>query len=352
VPYVRSSDAEVLARWYHEGLDAFEENLHGASEILHALEGDLRSALGACDRDATDRLIARSREERERIEAKLEHGYDRLLQLNSNKPGMASELARQIREADGDRAFESLFVRLLEYYGVNVDDWEGRTYLLREGHMLTDEFPEIPSEGMAVTFDRRRSLAREDLAFLSWDHPFVRSVIDLLTNGEAGNAAYGVLKTSARTGLVLEVCAIVEAVAPPGLHVDRFLPPQPLRVAIDHTLADVSSDAELRDAALRNGDIVRLLERDEIKRDLLPAMLECAHDRAAEAMQAVVADASGRMISQLQREIDRLEELAELNSHVTPEEISAMREHRLALDAAIQGARLRIEALRLIQCVP
>src|SRR5206468_9765010 len=33
VPYVRGTSEEVFARWYHEGLNAFEKNLHGATEI-------------------------------------------------------------------------------------------------------------------------------------------------------------------------------------------------------------------------------------------------------------------------------------------------------------------------------
>src|SRR5207247_11470388 len=34
VPYVVGSGQEVLARWYHEGLNAFEKNLQGGRELL------------------------------------------------------------------------------------------------------------------------------------------------------------------------------------------------------------------------------------------------------------------------------------------------------------------------------
>jgi ATP-dependent helicase HepA len=36
VPHLRRSPQEVLARWYHEGLDAFERNLEGGHELLRA----------------------------------------------------------------------------------------------------------------------------------------------------------------------------------------------------------------------------------------------------------------------------------------------------------------------------
>ena len=35
VPYLTRSPQEVLCRWYHEGLNAFECNLEGGNELLH-----------------------------------------------------------------------------------------------------------------------------------------------------------------------------------------------------------------------------------------------------------------------------------------------------------------------------
>ena len=63
VPYIPGTESEVLARWYHEGLNAFEKNPHGAGEILRALEKELDGAApkilrGEAGED--DREIARS----------------------------------------------------------------------------------------------------------------------------------------------------------------------------------------------------------------------------------------------------------------------------------------------------
>ena len=41
VPFIKGTEGEVLARWYHEGLNAFEMNPHGATEILTALKDEL-----------------------------------------------------------------------------------------------------------------------------------------------------------------------------------------------------------------------------------------------------------------------------------------------------------------------
>jgi ATP-dependent helicase HepA len=352
VPYLPGTESEVLARWYHEGLDAFEKNLHGAAEIVRAVEEDLRSLLARFDAGRLLELIERSRQERQRVAEKLEHGYDRLLQLNSNRPERARELARQIQAADGDRAFEAFVVRLFEHYGVHVEELASRTYLFRPDYLTTDAFPTLPDEGLAVTFDRARALSREELGFMTWDHPLVRSVIELMVDGEEGNAAFGVWNVPGREALLLEVCSIVECVAPAALHVDRFLPPTPVRIVVDHELCDRTGDPELAAAHLRNRDLSHLLDREEMKSGLFPAMLDNALALATDAMEKIVSDATAAMNDQMREEIERLEDLHQINSHVTLEEIAALRERRSALADAIASARLRVGALKFILRTP
>ncbi|MDB5034114.1 MAG: SNF2-related protein [Chlorobi bacterium] len=348
VPYVPGTESEVLARWYHEGLNAFEENLHGAAEIARALESDLRPLLTTFDEEQLAALIDRSVVERAHITGKLAHGYDRLLALNSNRPERAAETARQIRAADADRSFERFFLRLLEYFGVYVEELDYRTYLFRPDYLLTDEFPSLPDDGMWVTFDRTRALNREDVNFMTGDHPFILNVMELLLKGEHGNASFGVWETAGDEMLLLEALLVVECIAPPGLHVDRFLNPRPVRVVVDQYLNDRTNDPLPGAAHLRNGDIHALLHEEGVTGDLLPAMLDAALDLATWKTEAIVGSAMNAMTAQLQREIERLEDLNQINSHVTLEEIAAAREQESALRAAIGTARPRIGGLRLI----
>jgi ATP-dependent helicase HepA len=348
VPWLPGTESEVLARWYHEGLNAFQENLHGAAEIARAVESELQSLLETFNAAELEGLIAKSREERKRVVKRLERGYDRLLELSSCQVDRAAEIARQIRAADSDASFEDFIIRLLDHFGVQVDELGSRTYLFRPGHLITDAFPALPEEGLSVTFDRTRALSRDDLGFVTWDHPLVRGALDLLLSGEAGNAAFGAWKTPGSEGILLEVIALVECVSPAALHVDRFLPARPMRIVVDHALNDLTDDAPLLDAKFEKGDVFRLLDRGAVKKKLLPAMLEKVQIFAAERMQAVIAGAATAMNAQLRAEIERLEELREVNTHVTPEEIAALRAQQAALQEAISSARLRLGALRLI----
>jgi ATP-dependent helicase HepA len=352
VPWLPGTESEVLAHWYHDGLNAFEDNLHGATEIAQALREDLPPLLREFDTEKLKQLIKRSCEERKRVVKKLERGYDRLLELNSSKPEKAAALAKQIGEADHDRELEQFAVRLFDHFGVNVEDHSNRAYLLRPGHLLTDAFPSLPQEGMSVTFERARALGRDDLGFMTCDHPMIRGALDLLLGGEAGNATFGVWKSGGSEAILLEIHAIIECVAPPALHVDRFLPPKAIRVAVDHALTDFTDDPELAAAPLEKGDVFRLLDRRVVKKKLIPAMQEKALALATERMQAFVAAAIESMTAQLNAEVERLEDLREINSHVRPEEIAAIRDQQSALQNAIASAHIRLGALRLILRVP
>jgi ATP-dependent helicase HepA len=74
------------------------------------------------------------------------------------------------------------------------------------------------------------------------------------------------------------------------------------------------------------------------------------------AAEAAAEEKAGRlrkraelaMRKQLDAELDRLEALAAVNSHVRPEESAALREERAALAAAIAASRIRQDCLRLV----
>jgi ATP-dependent helicase HepA len=132
---------------------------------------------------------------------------------------------------------------------------EGGEVFLDPAHAYVEAFPSLPADGLLATFDRGRALAREDLAFLTADHPLVRDSVDLLLDGPAGTTAFGTLPAD-EPDLLLEAVFLLEAVAG-GPAVERFLAPAPLRVVINLAGEDQSAEypaatlsAEVEDAAL------------------------------------------------------------------------------------------------------
>ena len=349
VPYQDKTESEVLARWYHEGLNAFEKNLHGAADMVKSFGKELAALRGKFDAKKLTALIGKTKLAHAKIAKQLQKGHDRLLELNSCKSQLATELLEEIRALDSKPTFEAFVIRILDHFGVHTEDLGNRSYLLVPGHLITDQFP-LPPEGMSVTFDRTRALSRDDLGFMSWDHPLVRTALDLLLGSEAGNSSYAVWKNSGKESILLQIFAEVECVAPAALHVDRFLPTTPIRVVVDHFLKDQTDDKSLASANLESGELFKLL--DKIRGRLLPSMIEAAQRLALEKTSAIISDAVTTMDAQLQAEIERLEDLALINKNVRPEEIAAAKAQKEQLHQALSSAHLRPDAVRLILRLP
>src|SRR5204862_5638567 len=127
-------------------------------------------------------------------------------------------------------------LEMFDHFGVHVEDLAPQTWQLNPQGVITESFPTIPPEGMVVTCDRNRALSREDVGFLTWDHPMVTGAMDLLLGAETGNCSFAVLPAANERTMLLELIFVLEVIAAPRLHVDRFLPLTPVRLVINHKL--------------------------------------------------------------------------------------------------------------------
>lgn len=352
VPYLAESGEEMWARWYHEGLGAFEQNVHGSSEIFQAFQDELLEWDDMLDEAHLEDVIARTIEKKEEVGERLAGGYDRLLELNSFRPADAKVMIKQLKAADEDPHFESFLLKMLDYFGLDVEDLSDRTYFVKPGNLITDAFPNIPDEGVSITFDRSKALGREDMTLMTWDHPIARACFDLFLGSESGNATFGVWETKGEKGMMLEGYYVVEVVAPSSLYTDRFLPATPLRVVVDHNGKDISNEKALLTAKLRKGGLRKLLAKPVVKQHLLPKMLEQLEGLAKAQVDGVVQAARKEMKRQLRGEIKRVKALAEVNPMIDETEITALEAHMKVLDEAISSARLRPDALRLVWIEP
>src|SRR5690606_1180602 len=119
-----------------------------------------------------------------------------------------------------------------------------------------------------------------------------------------------------------------------------------------HSGKDVTEEKALAEAKLRRGDPSRLVRNETLKRQVLPALLDRIRALGSARSRAVVDAALTEMHSHFQEEILRLRELAEVNDHVHPGEITALESQERELASAISSARIRIDAVRLIWKAP
>ncbi len=360
VPFVTGSSQEVLARWHGLGLNSFEKNLHGGRELLEMFGPKIKDLAqdfhetAETSRTDLDRLIAETQAAGNELARRLEQGRDRLLELNSFRPEVASNLVRDIQARDADQSLDEFMIAVFDHYSIHVEELTHRTYQLGSAGIFADSFPGLPTEGLTVTSDRQRALAREDVQFLTWDHPLVTGAIDLLLGSEQGNSSFARWPDARTAGVYLEAIYLVECIAPPPLHVDRFLPATPLRVLVDHQGDDAGNviTPELLTRHLKKGDAYHLLDRAEFREDLFPKLMEKAQDFASRQVPGIIARARQEMNAQLGHEIERLRELKKINRSVREEEIDLLIGQQRALDQHLLSARLRLDSLRLIQRGP
>jgi len=355
VPYVEGSHLELLARWYHEGLDAIEHHLPGARELLERFEPrirDLAARMWAERRTIQlelDDFVRKVRSARDETARRMEAGRDRLLEWNSARPARASGIVDAIRRQDADRTLDDFMLEVFDLFFIEVEEIAPRTYRLGSAGVLVDDFPGLKAEGLTVTRDRARALLREDLQFLTWDHPLASGALDLLLGSERGNCACARWEDTS-TALILEAVYVLECLAPAALHVDRFLPPTPIRVAVDHRHRNVTE-------VIRTADLVApasmagartLIARDDVRERILPRMLDEAATLAQGQVAGLVEAARASMRDQLNHELLRLQELRRVNRLVRDEEIALLAAERDTLDQHLAAARMRLDAVRLV----
>jgi len=347
VPYGVHSSSEYQARWLHEGLDAFTHPLKGATTLASALLPELDELLDhAPDEITFTAFLERSREMKDSVASELASGHDRLLELGSPHPEEAAQLQAAIEAADSDPRFERFVIRLFDHLGLDVSDLSSHAYHFRRGQRQSEAFADLPEEGLSATFQRENALAREDLAFLTPDHPVFRDALDQLLDGTSGNSTFAHWKTGNGKAIFLECAFVAEVLAPTRLHIDRFLPPTMIRVAVDHRGEEMKTPPP--SALLTPGDPGRIIRQETFRTDLFPKMIAAAQALAASASEAPIAAARQLASETLTSEIDRLTDLATRNPKVSPNEIAALTHLREETLTALGSSRLRLDSIRLV----
>jgi len=343
VPFLEGTAEARRFAWFHEGMNAFAAPLRGAHLIMKQFQDRFESG------EAADKLNAETRAARDVIEAQLEAGRDRLLELHSCDPERADTTIGQIRAAERDPELHAFLLRLFDAAGVFPEDLGNDDWLLKPGPTYTGLFPGFSGESdLAATFTRSRALAREDITFLTSDHPMITEGIDQLLTTPQGSVA-----AEQRVGspdVHLELLYMLECPAPARLHLDRFLPPTPIHFAVDPSGSETELDPAPdppSDPHLRNP----LVEHPPLQA-LVPGMIESADELANERAAALLEAARGAVAETLDTEIERMQSLASVNPDISEDDVEELRSEKQAILAALQSPALRLDAMRLMLFAP
>ena len=335
VPYLKGTAEEHLVRWLHEGLNAFAEPVVGGFELLERFGARL---------DAVDEaLITETQTFYKTLRTRIAAGRDRLLELSSFRPDIGEAVAQQISACEKSADLETYLLRMFDQYGVHAEALDATTYHIRPDQMFDDWFP-LSAEGFRITFNRDEALLRPDAVLMSWDHPMVTGAGELILGSERGSCAIAV-DPSQDIPLKLQAIYVLETVAPLGLNADRFLPPTPVSITVDH--AGNAIDGPLAQK-LKDGESWRLLEHESIRQQMIPSMIDATRELAEEEAKTSIADARQCMRNKLGSDYKRLEYLKQINDNIREEELAHARKAITELDETLAAARLRLDAIRII----
>ena len=353
VPYYQASAQACLLRWYHEGIHAFERACAAGQSVFRGFAEPLRYCLtNSQDAAALDTLIQQTRQRTDQIMRELQLGRDRLLELNSCNMRRALKIVEWVGASTHRLALSDYMECVFDLFGVEQQAHSAESVVLHPGdHMICHSFPGLPEDGVTATYQRAQALVREDMEFLTWEHPIVSGAMDMVLNGEFGNTAFCTLKllTLKPGTLLLEAIFNVYCPAPRELQLFRYLPQAAVRVVVDidnNDLTEVLAEKRINHLAERvpkrtAQEIVRHA-RTEITR-----LIEGAK-RLANVQQAdIIRQAMERMENDQAAELGRLRALATVNPNIRSDEIEHLEWSIEQQRQHLQGAQLRLDAIRV-----
>ncbi|MEE6033948.1 RNA polymerase-associated protein RapA, partial [Avibacterium paragallinarum] len=303
--------------------------------------------------DAFNDFVAETRTERDALKTQLDQGRDRLLEINSNGGTQAAELAAAIAEQDGSSELINFTLNLFDIIGVEQEDLGEKSIVIHPtGTMLVPDFPGLKEEGVTVTFDRDLAVAREEVEFLTWDHPMIRNGIDLITDGDIGKTAVSLLINNDLPvgSLWLELIYIVEAQAPRGLQLTRFLPPTPVRLLIDGKGNNLAEKVgfELLQKQLKPMGKQMASKVLKMLRPAIEQLLQAGEKHIGDTAQQLITQAQQRAEQCLDSELTRLQALKQVNKNIRQDEIDTLSTQRSQILEHLHNASWRLDSLRVV----
>ena len=354
VPYINGSAQQRLAQWYHQGLNAFEETCPMGALLFEKCGQNLQRFLSQLSEttDFSD-FIATTRSQRIELKAVLEQGRDRLLEINSAGGTAAQRLAEHIAAQDGTADLKDFALNLFDVIGMEQDDLDGKSLVIRPtATMALPDFPGLKEEGVTLTFEREFALAREEIEFLTWDHPMIRHGIDLIVAGDLGKTAVSLLNNKKLpTGtLLLELIYVVETQAPKALQLTRFLPPTPIRLLLDAKGNDLEPQVSFDKLEKQLGSLDKNMAYKIVKaaRTQIERLLTIAEQTIEERAQSVIEHAKQAAQQTLTAELNRLGALQAVNKNIRQDEIDALQHVLTQSFVCLQQAGWHLDSLRLI----
>ncbi len=364
VPYLQNSAQELLFHWYHKGLNAFERTCPAGHKIFTQIYSQLCRTLLAISHTEQQKatistalaaLIDNTQRQHQQLNQALHLGRDRLLEYNSCRQPEADQLKERAEHSYPAEELHSYMENLFAALGIDHVEHSEHCYIISPGEHMLNPFPGLPEDGMTITYQRHIALANEDIQFFTWEHPLVRTAMDMVHSSEMGNTA---LTTVAASGLniqlpagslLLECLFVLETSAHQNLQANRYLPASNIRIMVDEYGTELSGQIrhnEIGDTKAIKKQLGQQIIK--IKEPQLRTMITYAEQQCQQQVPQLLDEAKTMSAQILNTEIERLQALAQVNPNIRIEEIDFFAQQLKSLDSIFNAVSPRLDALRLI----
>ena len=352
LPYFSDHPQAVLLHWYLDGMDAFRQPNAAGGLIWQDTADALSAALATpADKALLDTLLAVTQHAASAARSLLEQGRDRLLELSSCDNANAAQLIAAVEAADAHSPLPFL-EQVFECYGVEQEAHSDHAWIFLPGAQMAEPFPGLPDDGITVTDQRALALSRDDMQFLTLEHPLLENALDLVLSGDRGKACVALLKNKRIPAgtLLLECLFRVEVQAPKHLQAERFLPHTLLRQLLDARGKDLSASVAIDALSRQCRNLDSALARKIVssQRALLETLIARASAAASNDARALLLSADQTMRTGQQQELDRLRALRERNPAIPETEVLALQAQQQALSDAFAQGHCQLAAVRVI----
>lgn len=361
VPWLEDTGQARLFHWYQDGLNAFTDTCPAGSLVYSVLAEELIEWLSNTATNDTNQTTGTNNNElinktltlNTEMAGNLRQGRDRLLELNSRGAGSNRDLVAEIRKQDTPKVLRNYLERLMEGFGLETEDHSEHCLIVRPGsHMTVSSYPAVPADGTTITFDRDIAIAREDMQFVTWEHPMIREGMEMLLTSETGNTSVALIRNKALNPgtMLMEAVFVIEVSGERKLQLHRFLPPTVIRTLIDHNLNNLADkvDFDGLNSQLQKLKIATARKVVKAQRESILKTLNKAEDYARIRAADIINEACQQLTQSVTREIRRLVALKAVNPNIRDEEIEFLERQAAIGQQCLQKAPLRLDCIRLI----
>lgn len=364
VPFVMGTAQERLYHWYDGALNIFSQISPTAQTVQETFLAQLKPILEANsdthDDEALASLVATGANLRLELEEQLQQGRDRLLEYNSCRPNVAGRIATAMSELDKAQILPAFLDRYFEAVGIDYSVQRDRSWVVhpidaQEADAKGIEALPFGEDGMSLTFDRTQALSREDLEYMTYEHPLVTGVLETVISSSFGNTQVAMLRTSAMPQgmLLIESHFRVEAVAPKHLNLSAYLPQQVVRVLLSERGDDLTAiaSAEKLTPLVERLDKARARQVTKVRADVIGKQVNHAKQVATAQLDDISKQAMTQFGEYLNKEIGRLQRLQAVNPNVRDDEIIALQNMLSQGLEALQNLSLVPDSVRVLVAV-